>query len=90
MTMVYRAHGVGVSMGESAAGGSRAMGHHIDREGRFQSDRYPDLDPDKIVVSFKHPQARRALAVLADDYASTDPELAADIRTRLESLTEPT
>ena len=62
------------------------MGHHIDSEGRFQSDRYPDLGPDKIVVSFRHPQARRALSVLADDYAETDPGLAEDIRARLRSL----
>ena len=64
------------------------MGHHIDREGRFQSDRYPDLDPDKIVVSFRHPQARRARALLADDYGDRDPGLAEDIRNRLRSLAQ--
>ena len=29
------------------------MGHHIDPRGRFQSDPYPALAPDKIVVSVK-------------------------------------
>ncbi len=62
------------------------MGHHIDAAGRFQSDRYPDLEPDKIVVSFKHPQARRALEVLAVDYEHVDAGLASDIRARLLSL----
>ncbi len=37
------------------------MGHHIDSEGRFQSDKYPDLAPDKIILSFKDPAARLAL-----------------------------
>lgn len=65
------------------------MGHHIDSEGRFQSDKYPDLGPDKIIVSFRHPQARRALAALASDYSVLDPELAADIRARLETIKYP-
>lgn len=64
------------------------MGHHIDSAGRFQSDKYPELGPDKIVVSFKHPQARAALRLLADSYRAIDPELADDIRARLLSLTE--
>lgn len=59
------------------------MGHHIDKEGRFQSDKYPDLPPDKIVLSFKDPRARTALYALAECYEAADPELSADIRTRL-------
>ncbi len=39
------------------------MGHHTDSDGRFQSDNYPDLPPDKIVLSFNDPEARRALEV---------------------------
>ena len=62
------------------------MGHHIDKDGRFQSDLHPDLPPDKIVVSFKHTAAWPALAVLAEGYQTLDPELAEDIRTRLQSL----
>lgn len=59
------------------------MGHHIDSEGRFQSDKYPDLAPDKIVLSFKDPAARKALVILAADYEKIDPDLSNDILTRI-------
>ena len=62
------------------------MGHHIDSQGRFQSDKHPDLAPDKIIVSFKDPLARKALRALASSYAGTDNELAKDILDRLESI----
>lgn len=62
------------------------MGHHIDGEDRFQSDKYPDLAPDKIVVSFTDPRAWRALAAVAQAYRPSDPELADDIEARLRSL----
>jgi len=62
------------------------MSHHIDAAGRFQSDKYPDLPPDRIVVSFESPRAVRALRALAEDYADHDPELAEDINLRLDSL----
>ncbi len=62
------------------------MGHHIDSEGRFQSDRHPDLAPDKIVVSFKRRQSWPALRALALSSQKNDPELAEDILTRLRSL----
>lgn len=62
------------------------MGHHIDDQGRFQSDKYPDLAPDKIVVSFTDPRANWALVVLAADYQETDPELSADILTRVRAI----
>lgn len=29
------------------------MAHHLDAQGRFQSDKYPELAPDKIVVSLR-------------------------------------
>ncbi len=66
------------------------MGHHIDEHGRFQSDKYPELAPDKIIVSFKDPRAHHALLELADGYQSTDPEFSDDIRTRLKSIAEGT
>ena len=62
------------------------MGHHIDNEGRFQSDKFPDLAPDKIVLSFKDTRARAALTVLAVSYKHTDRGLAEDIMARLESI----
>lgn len=60
------------------------MGHHIDAAGRFQSDKYPELAPDKIVLSFKDPAAKMALW----DFArwTSDKELGDDIRRRLRSL----
>jgi hypothetical protein len=60
------------------------MSHHIDKEGRFQSDKFPGLAPDKIVLSFKDPAARRALNVYSI-YAK-DLELARDIRTRIDTI----
>lgn len=60
------------------------MGHHIDREGRFQSDKFPNLLPDKIVLSFKDPAARRALRVYS--IHAEDRELANDIWKRLQSI----
>jgi hypothetical protein len=63
----------------------KPTGHHIDAQGRFQSDKYPDLPPDKIVLSFNDPEAREALLVLAQSYSGKDPELTADIRKRLET-----
>ncbi len=62
-------------------------GHtHIDTEGRFQSDKYPNLKPDLIAVSFQDPLARQALASLALAYNAKDHQLASDIRTRLASV----
>ena len=41
------------------------MGHHIDAAGCFQSDKHPELPPDKVLISFEDPFARAALAALA-------------------------
>ena len=65
------------------------MGHHIDTDGRFQSNKYPHLPPDKIIVSFQDPRARRALISLANDYHTADPELSIDIQTRLDTIDTP-
>jgi len=64
------------------------MGHHITEEGRFLSDKYPEIGPDKILLSFKDPEAKRALMILAEDYDKKDADLSDDIRTRLKSLEE--
>lgn len=60
------------------------MGHHIDALGRFQSDKHPDLPPDKIILSFHDVVAAGALR----DYArrTLDAELAEDIEARLNVL----
>lgn len=59
---------------------------HLTAEGEFQSDKYPELAPDKIVLSFTDPRARRALAMLAISYLVEDPQLAHDILERLTAL----
>ena len=62
------------------------MGHHINAEGQFQSDKHPDLPPDRIRLNFNNPNSHAALWQLAKSYASVDPELAEDIGMRLWSL----
>lgn len=62
------------------------MPRHIDRDGRFQSDRHPDLPPDKIVLSFNDPLAHPALMSLSMAYHETDPELSQDIFDRLTAI----
>lgn len=66
------------------------MGHHTNDNGEFQSDKKPKLDeegflePDKIVLSFKDPAARKALRVYA---ALTErKDLAEDIIWRLHRM----
>lgn len=62
------------------------MGHHFNDKGEFQSDKHPELPPDRIRLNLRNPRSKRALLVLAEDYEDTDPELAEDLRTRLETL----
>ena len=59
------------------------MGHHI-VNGRFQSDKYPDLPPDKIILSFKDPRAWTPLRTYAT--LTSDTELAEDILHRLKTV----
>lgn len=63
-----------------------SMGHHINEKGEFQSDKHPELPPDRIRINFQNPRSHRALWYLASDYQSEDSELAEDIRTRLKAL----
>jgi len=53
------------------------MGHHINADGQFQSDKFPDLPPDKIVLSFNDSSAKSALHLFAS--LTDDKELADDI-----------
>lgn len=65
------------------------MGHHINQNGEFQSDKHPDLPPDKIILSFKDPRAHGALLALAEGYMATDLEFSDDIRARVTSVKHP-
>jgi len=57
------------------------MGNHINKKGWFQSDKYPQLPPDKLVLSFDDIAARSALLLFANE--TTDKNLARDIKIRL-------
>ncbi len=59
------------------------MGHHIDSEGRFQSDKYPDLLPDKVVISLADPLAWDGLLNIVTAYQDVDPEFALDLERRV-------
>lgn len=59
---------------------------HIDNQGRFQSDKHPELPPDKVIVAFDDPLARPALAALALAYNRVDHGFASDIRERLSTI----
>lgn len=65
---------------------AKVMGHHIDKQGRFQSDKYPQLPPDKIALSFHDPLVRDALLLVAEAYAEKDAELSEDILKRLRTI----
>ena len=62
------------------------MGHHIDDQGRFQSDKHPELKPDHIVLDFRDPIAQEVIWIYACQ--CDDVELAQDIMTRLQTLAE--
>lgn len=62
------------------------MGHHIDSDGRFQSDKHPELPPDKLLISFTDPFAWAAFSALALAYNNVDHEFATDIRERLTTI----
>jgi len=60
------------------------MGHHIDSEGRFQSDKFPDLPPDTFLLSLKDPEARAAISTYVT--ICKDRELATDLIQRMRVL----
>ena len=62
------------------------MGSHINTDGEFQSDKHPDLPPDRLRLSLLARRSRRALRVLAEDYEDLDESFAADLRTRLNAI----
>ena len=53
------------------------MSNHINKQGQFQSDLHPELPPNKIILSFKDPEAQFALRVFAAK--TKDRELGEDI-----------
>lgn len=53
------------------------MGHHINSDGDFQSDKHPDLPPNKIALDFRDIHARPCLILYAS--LTLDRELKEDI-----------
>lgn len=64
------------------------MGHHIDSKGRFQSDKYPQTPPDKVVLSLTDPKVQPLLLLVATAYETHDAEFAEDLRKRVLELME--
>jgi len=62
------------------------MGHHINNKGQFQSDKYPELPPNKIILSFNDPAAREAL--LHYSRLTSDRELGKDILEVIKNIQE--
>lgn len=56
----------------------------MNKQGQFQSDRHPNLAPDKIILSFKDKHALIALGLYAK--LTDDRELAEDIIERIKSI----
>ena len=63
------------------------MSYHLNAQGQFQSDQYPDMRPDDIVLSFRDPAAMEALHAFAD--LSDDDDLAVAIVKRLDARSSP-
>lgn len=61
-------------------------GHHINAAGEFQSDKHPDLPPDRVRLNILRPENWPALLLIADAYQEKDAEFADDLRGRIEAL----
>ena len=55
------------------------MGHHLDANGDFQSDKHPELKPNRVLVNLENPLSARGMLRLAQDYHDTDEEFAEDV-----------
>jgi len=60
------------------------MAKQINKDGKFQSDKYPDLPPDKFLLSFKDPVARKSIKLYAE--LTEDKELSKSLLQRLKTI----
>lgn len=60
------------------------MAQHINSDGKFKSDKYPELPPDKLILSFKDKEARPALKLFAE--TTKQRALAESIKERLATI----
>jgi hypothetical protein len=63
-----------------------AMCRHLNAFGQFQSNQYPELGPDEIVLFFRDPAAIEALYAFAD--LTDDDDLTVAIVKRLDAIAE--
>lgn len=59
------------------------MGAHIDKDGKFQSDKYPTCPADKVPLSVNDPVAQPKLWDYADEHRVIDHEFSEDLQRRL-------
>ncbi len=59
------------------------MGAHINKDGKFQSDKYPSCPPGKVPLSTKDPTAQDLLWAYAQRRRAVDEEFADDLETCL-------
>lgn len=62
------------------------MGAHIDKEGRFQSDRYPTTPADKVPLSVNDKAAQPLLWDYAPKRRKVDAEFSDDLESRLKAV----
>lgn len=55
------------------------MGAHIDKNGQFQSDKYPTTPPGKVPLSVKDPTAQDLLWEYAQRRRAVDAEFSDDL-----------
>lgn len=61
------------------------MGAHIDKDGQFQSDKYPTCPPGKVPLSVKDRSAQDLLWEYAERHRQVDEEFSKDLETALRS-----
>lgn len=61
------------------------MGSHINKDGLFQSDKYPTCPPDKVPLSVRDRKAQPLLWAYAMGH-SEDMEFGSDLRSRLRAV----
>lgn len=59
------------------------MGAHIDKNGQFQSDKYPTTPPGKVPLSVKDPTAQDLLWIYAQRRRVVDAEFSDDLEAAL-------
>lgn len=59
------------------------MGSHINKDGEFQSDKYPTCPPGKVPLSVKDPMAQDLLWEYAERRRDVDAEFAGDLKAAL-------